>query len=135
HVEACTHSHRLLEAIRAAGAKASVGLNPGSPVALVEELLPFVDMVNVLSVNPGFSGQSFIPTMLDKVRRLRAMLDGLGSKAELEIDGGMSEKTAPSAVAAGARVLVAGSAVFNPRESITDAIARLRRAVEGGRGG
>ncbi|MEO0358503.1 MAG: ribulose-phosphate 3-epimerase [Pseudomonadota bacterium] len=109
HVEAGPHIHRTLQAIRAAGVRPGVALNPGTPAASVEHLLDLVDLVCVMTVNPGFGGQSFID-MTDKVRQLRAMIGD--RDIHIEIDGGVSPKTAPALVAAGADVLVAGSAVF-----------------------
>jgi ribulose-phosphate 3-epimerase len=129
HVEACPHLHRTIQQIKAAGARAGVTLNPATPASGLVEILPYVDLVLVMSVNPGFGGQSYIPSSTEKVRRLRAMLDAGGYQAELEIDGGISPKTAPEAVAAGARVLVAGSAVFNREKSVRQAIADLRASV------
>ncbi len=113
HVEASPHLHRTLQQIRAAGARPSVVLNPSTPVSAVEEVLGDVDMVLVMSVNPGFGGQSFIPGAVEKVRRLRAMADAQGhTKLHIEVDGGINGQTARQVVAAGADVLVAGSAVF-----------------------
>ena len=130
HVEACPHLHRTLEQIRATGVRAGVTLNPATPLSAIEEALPYVDLVLVMSVNPGFGGQSYIPSATDKIRRLRRMLDEGGYGAELEVDGGIAVKTAPLAVAAGARVLVAGSAIFNQERSVKQALADLRASVE-----
>ncbi|HKK35563.1 MAG TPA: ribulose-phosphate 3-epimerase [Paracoccaceae bacterium] len=110
HVEAGPHLHRTLQAIRATGAKAGVALNPGTPAEAVEPVLDLVDLVCVMTVNPGFGGQGFIHSMLPKIRRLRAMIGD--RPVHLEIDGGVTPETAPACVAAGADVLVAGSAVF-----------------------
>lgn len=133
HVEACPHLHRTLAAIRELGAKAGVSLNPATPLSAIEEALPWADLALVMSVNPGFGGQKFIPASLDKIRRLRALLDARGfSATELEVDGGINAENVAAAVAAGARVLVAGAAVFNQRESVAEAIGRLRAAMEGG---
>ncbi|MBI4338683.1 MAG: ribulose-phosphate 3-epimerase [Chloroflexi bacterium] len=129
HAEACAHLHRVVHQIRELGMKAGVTLNPGTPLAAIEEVLPDVDLALVMSVNPGYGGQRFIPSSLDKLRRLRGMLDARGLAAELEIDGGVNEGTAASVVEAGARVLVAGSAVFNDTESVQQAVARLRKAI------
>src|SRR6185369_10531127 len=112
HVETCPHLHRTLGQIRELGATPSVTLNPGTPLSAIEEVLGDVGMVLVMSVNPGWGGQSFIPASVDKVRRLRAMLDARGSKARVEVDGGVNPQTARQVVAAGADVLVAGYAVF-----------------------
>ncbi len=131
HAEACLHLHRTIYQIKELGVKAGVTLNPATALAVVEEVLPDVDLVLVMSVNPGYGGQKFIPGALDKLRRLRSMLDARGLAAELEIDGGVNDSTAADVVRAGARVLVAGSAVFNQRESVQQAVARLRRAIAG----
>ena len=120
--------------VKEAGLRAGVALNPATPVSAVEEALPEVDLVLVMTVSPGYPGQSFVPSVLPKIRRMRALLDELGSDAELEVDGGINAATAPQVVAAGARVLVAGSAAFNARTSVADALAELRRSAENGRG-
>ena len=125
HVEACPHLHRTLEQIRQAGAKAAVALNPSTPLAAVEEVLGDLDLVLVMSVNPGFGGQSFIPGAVDKVRRLRGLLDARGLSAHVEVDGGMNAQTAKKVVAAGADVVVAGSYVFQAKD-YKRAIASLR---------
>ncbi len=129
HIEACPHLYRVVQQIKELGVKAGVALNPGTPVSVVEEVLAEVDLVLVMSVNPGYGGQKFIPGALDKLRRVRQALDARGLGAELEIDGGVNESTAADVVRAGARVLVAGSAVFNQRESVQAAVERLRRAM------
>jgi ribulose-phosphate 3-epimerase len=110
HVEAGPHIHRTLQAIKATGAKAGVSLNPGTPLEAIEYVLDLVDMVLIMSVNPGFGGQSFIPSSLDKIRRLRAMIGD--RPVEIEVDGGVTPETVGPLVAAGANVFVAGSAVF-----------------------
>ena len=116
HVEAAKHPHRVIQAIHAAGCKAGISLNPGTPVAMVEELLADVDLVLVMSVNPGYGGQKFIPASLSKLRRLRAALDACGSQAALEVDGGVTEANAQEIIEAGATVLVAGSAVYKSKD-------------------
>ena len=116
HVEAARHPHRIIQAIHDAGCKAGVSLNPGTPVFMIEELLQDVDMVLVMSVNPGYGGQSFIPGSLGKIRRLRQALDAIGSLAEIEVDGGVKEDNAQEIIDAGATVLVAGSAVYGSRD-------------------
>ena len=113
HPEAGAHTHRTVQAIKACGKKAGVSLNPGTPVETVDYLLGDVDLVLVMSVNPGFGGQSFIESQLDKIRALRQRIDTLGRAIDLEVDGGVNTETAPRAIAAGADVLVAGSATFN----------------------
>ncbi|MGQ0508962.1 MAG: ribulose-phosphate 3-epimerase [Myxococcaceae bacterium] len=125
HVETCPHLHRTVQQIRHAGAKPCVVLNPSTPLVTLEEILPEVDMVLLMSVNPGFGGQSFIPQSLEKVRRLRAMIDQRGLKTMIEVDGGVNAKNAASLVEAGANVLVAGSAVFGEKD-YRRAIAALK---------
>ncbi|MCH7552609.1 MAG: ribulose-phosphate 3-epimerase [Chloroflexi bacterium] len=131
HVETTPHLHRTVQLIKERGVKAGVSLNPSTPVSSVEEIVPFLDLLLVMSVNPGFGGQSFIPEVLPKIARLRRMLDERGSPAELEVDGGVNESTAALVVEAGARVLVAGSAVFNQRESVAQAMDRMRGSFAG----
>ena len=116
HVEAAKHPHRMIQAIHALGCKAGVSLNPGTPIAMIEELLPDVDMVLVMSVNPGYGGQKFIPGSISKLQRIRKALDEIGSQAELQVDGGVNEENAQSIIDAGATVLVAGSAVYNSKD-------------------
>ena len=121
HVEACTHLHRTVQEIHAAGMKAGVTLNPSTPVSVLEDIICDVAMVLLMSVNPGFGGQTFIENTIQKVGRLRKLIDESGSKALIEIDGGVQEKTAPRLVKAGADVLVSGSYIFksaNPEETI-----------------
>lgn len=129
HVEACTHLHRVIHQIKEAGVRAGVALNPGTPISAIEEVLPDVDLVLAMTVNPGFPAQSFIPSVVPKVRKLRALLDELDLEAELEVDGGINTSTVAQVVEAGARVLVAGSAIYNDRESVADAMARLRSSI------
>ena len=113
HVEACTHLHRTIQEIHQAGMKAGVTLNPASPVSLLEDIITDVDMVLLMSVNPGFGGQKFIENTIQKVQRLRKLIDETGSKALIEVDGGVQQETAPRLVKAGVDVLVAGSYVFH----------------------
>ena len=129
HVDAGRHLHRTLRAIRDAGMRAGAALSPSTPVSAVEEVLPDLDLVLVMTVNPGFGGQDFIQRMVDKVARVRAILDERRSSAELEVDGGISPTTAKMVADAGARVLVAGSAVFNSGTDVAEAIARIRSAA------
>ncbi|MGB3469332.1 MAG: ribulose-phosphate 3-epimerase [Erythrobacter sp.] len=112
HPEAGPHVHRTLQAIRALGKKAGVVLNPGTPVSALDNLMDLVDLILVMSVNPGFGGQSFIASQLDKIASIRAMIDETGRDIRLEVDGGVNPETAKQCVAAGADVLVAGSATF-----------------------
>ena len=129
HVETCPHLHRTVQQIKELGCRAGVTLNPSTPVVALEEILAYVDLVLVMTVNPGYGGQSFVESTLSKIERVRAMLDRLDSQADLEVDGGVDPRTAPSVVRAGADVLVAGSAVFDSTEGIAGAIARLRAAT------
>jgi ribulose-phosphate 3-epimerase len=128
-LEACTHLHRTIQSIKELGVKAGVALNPGTSLTVVEEILPELDLVLIMTVNPGFPGQAFIEPMLSKIAHMRQKLDEAGLKAELEVDGGITAETAPKAVQAGARVLVAGSAVFNQRESVQAALQRIRSSL------
>lgn len=112
HVEAARHPHRVIQAVHAAGCRAGIALNPGTPPVMVEELLKDVELVLVMSVNPGYGGQKFIPASLDKLRRLRRAIDGCGSGAELEVDGGVTVENVQEIIDAGATVIVAGSAVY-----------------------
>ncbi len=130
HVEAAPHLHRSVQAIHEAGARAGVTLNPATSLSAVEEILPYVDLVLVMSVNPGFGGQSYISTSTAKIRRLRKMLDAIGSHADLEVDGGIKPDNAAEIVAAGATVLVAGSAIFNSRQPIAQNIQDFYRAIK-----
>jgi ribulose-phosphate 3-epimerase len=130
--EACVHLHRVVEQIKGFNKKAGVALNPATPISTLEEILPYVDLVLIMTVNPGFGGQSFIETMLPKIAALRQMIDarGFASRIELEVDGGINVETAPRVVAAGARVLVAGNAIFNGKMSVAEAVTRLRDSVK-----
>lgn len=129
HVEATRHLHRTVQAIRELGARPGVTLNPATPLSTLREILPLVDQVLVMSVNPGFGGQAYIPGSTDKIRRLRHMLDEIGSPAGLEVDGGIKPGNAAEVVAAGANILVAGSAIFGGPGSIASNMAALRQAV------
>jgi ribulose-phosphate 3-epimerase len=133
HVEAGPHVHRSLQAIRSLGKRAGVTLNPGTPEATVEHVIDLVDLILVMSVNPGFGGQSFIPAAVEKVARLRAMAGG--RPIDIEVDGGVTPETAPKIVRAGANVLVAGSAVFKGGPAAYRAnIAAIRNAAALARG-
>ena len=127
HVEACPHLHRTIQSIKERGVKAGVTLNPATPIHWLQEILPEVDLVLVMSVNPGFGGQKFIPSVLNKVTAARAILDRIKSPALLEVDGVIKVDNASRVVAAGATVLVAGSAVFSSRDYAAT-IAALRAA-------
>jgi len=128
-IEACPHIHRVVRAIKKLGVKAGVALNPGTPVDTLREVLSSLDLVLVMTVNPGFGGQTFIEAMLDKVARLRAELDEKGLAAELEVDGGINAEVAPKVVRAGARVLVAGAAVFGSGQTVNEALTELRASL------
>jgi ribulose-phosphate 3-epimerase len=129
HVETCPHLHQTVQAIRALGVRPGVTLNPATPLATLEEILPDVDLVLIMSVNPGFGGQSYIPASTAKIRRLRQMLDAIGSPADLEVDGGVKAHNAAEIVAAGANVLVSGSAIFGGAQPIAANIAAFRQAL------
>jgi ribulose-phosphate 3-epimerase len=124
HVEADAHLHRTLTAIREAGGQAGIAINPATPLSALEEALPFADFVLLMSVNPGFGGQKFIPTSLDKLRRLRQMIDGRGLNVRIEIDGGIDADNIASVTEAGAEIIVAGSAVFG-KQNPTGAVREL----------
>lgn len=126
HIEACPYIYQVVSAIKKLGVKAGVSLNPETPLAAVTKILPSVDLVLVMTVNPGYGGQTFIESMLDKIARLRTELDEKGLAAELEVDGGITPEVAPRVVKAGARVLVAGAAVFGSGQTVKEAMQKLR---------
>lgn len=126
HYEACPHLHRVLQAIRAKGMKAGVVLNPATPVSALEDIAHDCDLVMLMSVNPGYGGQAFIPHTLEKVKRLRELLDRVGSRALIEVDGGVNRSTGKKLVEAGADVLVAGTAVFGAADPVEE-ISILRQ--------
>lgn len=130
HIESTLHPHRLLQQIRAAGREAGVTLNPGTPLSELEAVLPVCDRIQIMSVNPGWGGQAFIPQSLDRIREARTMLDRAGrEEALVAVDGGVNESTISRIVEAGATWLVAGSAIYNNRESVAKAVTRLRQAL------
>lgn len=129
HYEADYHLHRTITIIKQLGCLAGVAINPHTPAFVLETILPFVDQVNVMTVNPGFSGQDFIPEMMSKVAELRAMIGKLRRDIGLQVDGGIHPQTAMSAAQAGANILVVGSAVFNPEFSVAEGIANLRTVL------
>jgi ribulose-phosphate 3-epimerase len=131
HAEVCPDLHRVVESIKGLGVRAGVSLNPATPLTKIEDILPAIDLVLLMTVNPGFAGQAFIEEVLDKIARLRQILDERGLACELEVDGGITAQTAPRAVVAGARVLVAGSAIFNRRESVKEAMDGLMASLRG----
>jgi ribulose-phosphate 3-epimerase len=129
HQEACPHLHRVVQQIKETGKRAGVAINPATQIDTLDEILPFVDLVLVMTVNPGFGGQSFIPTMPHKIAAMRKMIDARGLHIELEVDGGIHAETAPEAVNAGADVLVAGSAIYSSQASVAEAVRLLRAST------
>ncbi len=132
HVEACRHLHRTIQQIRELGRRPGVAINPATPASAVAEILPDVDLVLAMTVNPGFSGQVFIPSVMAKVRQLRQWETGAnrrGEQLDIQVDGGIDPETAPQAAAAGASVLVAATAVFKTGRPIAESIQRLRQSV------
>jgi ribulose-phosphate 3-epimerase len=129
HIEDNSNLHRTIQEIRRLGKKAGVAINPATPAAALAEILPELDLIVVMTVNPGFGGQKFIDGTIPKIQQVRQMIDERGLVCELEIDGGVDAETAPRGVAAGANVLVAGSSIFNPLKTATQAMQRLRASV------
>jgi ribulose-phosphate 3-epimerase len=134
HAESVRHLHRSLAKVAEAGASAGVALNPATPVSAVEHVLDLVDMVLVMTVNPGFGGQAYIPTMEPKVRELRRLLDERGLDVDIEVDGGIGPSTVAGAAAAGANLLVAGSSLYRDPEGLEHAVTELRAAAEAAQG-
>jgi ribulose-phosphate 3-epimerase len=136
HYETCPHLHRTIQQIRELGTGASVTINPATPLSVLDEILPYVDMVLLMTVNPGFGGQSFIETMCDKISRLREIVEVRGLRTDIEVDGGVNVNTIKYIVDAGANVLVSGSSIFAPSgsfatsEEIAQAVQALRQAAE-----
>lgn len=131
HVEATRHLHRVIQQIKDLGARACVALNPATPLVAVEPILSELDMVLVMTVNPGYAGQRFISTVLPKVRQLREWIATRGLALDVQVDGGINDSTAAQTVAAGANVLVAASAIFQSKDGIEASVRRLRQAAEG----
>jgi ribulose-phosphate 3-epimerase len=129
HLEACPHIHQVVQDVKDLGVRVGVALNPGTPLDLVKEILPALDLVLVMTVNPGFGGQTFIESMLTKVTGLRKELDKNGFIVELEVDGGINAELAPRVVSAGGRVLVAGAAVFNSESTVEAALREIRASL------
>jgi ribulose-phosphate 3-epimerase len=129
HQEACPHIYRVLDSIRNLKVEAGVAISPGTPISAIEEVLNLVDLIQVMTVSPGFGGQTFIHSQLDKIRRLRQMLDERGPQVAIGVDGGINPTTAPLVVSAGTTVLVAGSSVYNDRASVAQNMAALRASV------
>jgi ribulose-phosphate 3-epimerase len=134
HQECGVHLHRTIQRIKTLKKRAGVAINPATPASTLEEIIGDLDLILVMSVNPGFGGQAFIASVLPKIERVRALIDRVRPACELEVDGGVDPKTAPSVVQAGARVLVAGSAVFAVAGGIAAAMARLHASVKPARG-
>ncbi len=130
HAEACTHLQRVLAQIRDAGARAGVALNPATPPDVLEYVMDDVDLILVMTVNPGFGGQKFLSAMLPKIERIRQMITQSGRAIQLEVDGGISVETAPRVVQAGANVLVAGTAVYSQPVGVAEAVRRLRQSAQ-----
>ena len=129
HVEACSSLHRLIHSIKELNVKAGIALNPATTLTSIEEILPYLDLVLIMSVEPGYGGQSFIQSSLDKISRLRKMLDNKKLNAELEVDGGITIDNAPGIVKAGASVLAIGSSIFNAKKGISQTMQMFRKAV------
>ena len=132
HAEACAHLHRTIGYVREQGCEVGVAINPATPIAAVEEVLPDLDIVLVMTVNPGFGGQSFIPSALGKLRRLYRIIEENGYRTQIEVDGGVkADDTARDSVSAGAGILVAGTAIFNREQSVAETMAAMRDSVAG----
>ena len=132
HAEACQHLHRTVTRIKGEGNQVGVAINPATPVSAVEEVLPLLDMVLVMTVNPGFGGQTFIRASLDKVKRLRQIIDSGRYGAKIEVDGGVkADWTAEESVRAGATILVSGTGIFNKEDTVEQAMGRMRGCIAG----
>ena len=129
HQEACTHPHRVLQSIRELGVEAGVAIGPGTSLGTLEELLDLVDMIQIMTVNPGWGGQPFIHSQLDKIRRLQSMLDERRLDVPIGVDGGIDTTTAPLVVSAGATVMVSGSSIYNDKASVAENVAALRASI------
>jgi ribulose-phosphate 3-epimerase len=129
HWEACTHPHRVLQCVRDLGVEVGLAISPGTSLSALEELVDLVDLIQVMTVNPGWGGQPFLHSQLDKIRRLRRMIDERGMDIRIGVDGGINPTTAPLAVNAGTTVLVAGSSIYNDKASVAENVAVLRASV------
>lgn len=129
HIEATPHLHRAIEQIKEAGCRAGVAINPHTPAGAIEEVISMLDVINVMTVNPGFGGQSFIPATMSKIARLRAMVNDRQSNVDIEVDGGINLETAPYAIQAGANVLIVGTAVFGHPHGITTGVRQIQAAI------
>jgi ribulose-phosphate 3-epimerase len=134
HEEACTHFYRVLQSTKSLKVEAGIAVNPGTPLEVLHEVLNLVDMVQVMTVSPGFGGQHLIQSQLDKLARLRKELVDRGLRIPIAVDGGINPTTAPLAVRAGATILVAGSAIFNRKASVAENIAALRASIDKAQG-
>jgi ribulose-phosphate 3-epimerase len=130
HRETCTHPYRVLQSIRELGVEAGMAIGPGTPLSALEELLDLVDLIQIMTVNPGWGGQPFLHSQLDKIRRLRRTLDEHGLDIPIAVDGGIDTTTAPLVVNAGATVLVAGSSIYNDKASVAQNVAALRASLQ-----
>jgi len=129
HQEVSPHLHKTLKQIKTAGKQAGVAINPSTPVFMLQDMLPFCDLILVMTINPGFGGQEFIPETLPKIETLHRMLQQRNLKCDIEVDGGINAETIPQVVHAGANLLVAGSAIYNNKESVAQTMEKLRRAI------
>jgi ribulose-phosphate 3-epimerase len=129
HQETCSHLHRVLQSIRELNIEAGVAVNPGTPLSVLEEVLDLTDLIQIMTVNPGWGGQPFLHSQLDKIRRLRRMLDERGMGIPIGVDGGINPTTAPLVASAGATVLVAGSSIYNEKASVAENVAALRASL------
>jgi ribulose-phosphate 3-epimerase len=129
HQETSPHLHRLIQKIKQAGKQAGIALTPSTPLVMLEDVLPLLDMVLIMTVNPGFGGQEFIPDMLPKITRLRKIVQERGLHCDIEVDGGIHATTIPQAVRAGANLLVSGSGVYNDKEPVAQTMKRLHEAI------
>ena len=127
HFEACTHLHRIIEMIKLNNVSVGIALNPGTPINNISDVIEELDQIVIMSVNPGFPGQSFIPKTLNKIENLRKQITKLGIKTDIEVDGGINTTSIKSAVTAGANILVAGSAVYNSNATVSDSIHNLKK--------
>lgn len=132
HVEACPHLHRTLVSIAQAGCRVGVAINPHTPAIMLQEVMPLLDIINVMTVDPGFGGQSFLDGSLSKIAQLRAMAQAVGRDIDIEVDGGINTETTPRAVEAGANVLIAGTTIFRHKEGIQAGVDALRAAASQG---
>jgi len=130
HQEACIHLHRVLQTIRELGIEAGVAINPGTPLGVLEEVLELAEIIQVMTVNPGFGGQEFIQSQLSKISHLRQILDERGYRTPIAVDGGIDTTTAPLVVKAGATVLVAGSSIYNEKGTVAQNVAALRASIQ-----